>query len=35
MNETVKSITLRLSAGKRDAHLSQPRAPSIDGGTMA
>ena len=32
MNETVKSITLRLSAGRRDARLSQPRAPSIDGG---
>ncbi|MFP3251689.1 MAG: hypothetical protein RXO32_08200 [Thermoproteus sp.] len=32
MNETVKSTTLRLPAGKRDARLSQPRAPSIDGG---
>ena len=34
MNETIKSITLQLSAGKRDARLSQLRAPapSIDGG---
>ena len=28
MNEAIKSITLRLSAGKRDARLSQPRAPA-------
>jgi hypothetical protein len=32
MNKTIKSVTSRLSAGRRGACLSQPRAPSIDGG---
>jgi hypothetical protein len=34
MNKTIKSVTSRLSAGRRGACLSQPRAPSIDGGKL-